>query len=104
MSEEAAGLPDNDEQVHHHRSEAKSADEEEIQWVQVATAVGTPNATIIAGRLQSQEIPAKVTQEAAGVNVFAVTVGLLGTAHVWVPEEYRELAETILAADAEEEE
>lgn len=104
MTELAAELPRREEPGGRAESDAMSARDEEIRWVSVATAVGTPNAVIIAGRLQSYNIPARVTQEAAGVHVIAVTVGLLGTAHVWVPEEYREAAEEILAADAQEEE
>jgi hypothetical protein len=104
MSELAAALPDLDKQGSHAESETTSAHDEEVNWVSVATAVGTINAVIIAGRLQSYDIPTRVTQEAAGVHAIAVTVGLLGTARVWVPEEYQEQAEEILATDADEEE
>jgi hypothetical protein len=104
MSELAAELPDWEQQSDRAEREATAAHDEEVHWVSVASAVGTPNAVIIAGRLESYDIPTRVTQEAAGVHAIAVTVGLLGTARVWVPEEYREQAEEILATDAEEEE
>jgi hypothetical protein len=66
--------------------------------------MGTPNAVIIAGRLGTHQIPTRVTQEAAGARAFAVTVGILGTAHVWVPEEYVALAESVLATEWDDEE
>ena len=104
MREMAAELPELSQQGDHARAETTSAHDEGVNWVSVATAVGTPNAVIIAGRLQSYDIPTRVTQEPAGVHAIAVTVGLLGTARVWVPEEYKEQAEEILAWDADEEE
>jgi hypothetical protein len=104
MSELAAELPDLEKRGDRATIETTSAHDEEVNWVNVATAVGTPNAVIIAGRLESYDIPTRVTQEPAGVHAIAVTVGLLGTARVWVPEEYKEQAEEILATDADEEE
>jgi hypothetical protein len=104
MSELAAELPDLEQQGNRAGTETTPSHDEEVSWVNVATAVGTPNAVIIAGRLESYGIPTRVTQEPAGVHAIAVTVGLLGTARVWVPEEYREQAEEILATDADEEE
>lgn len=104
MREMAAELPELSQQGDRARTETTSAHDEGVNWVNVATAVGTPNAVIIAGRLESYDIPTRVTQEPAGVHAIAVTVGLLGTARVWVPEEYQEQAEEILARDADEEE
>ncbi len=104
MSELAAEFADLERQGSRAESETTSSHDEEVNWVSVASAVGTPNAVIIAGRLQSYNIPTRVTQEAAGVHAIAVTVGLLGTARVWVPEEYQAQAEAILATDADEEE
>lgn len=77
---------------------------EEVKWVEVATALGTPNAVIIAGRLESSGVPTWVRQEAVGVYALAVNVGLLGTAYVMVPEEYYEVAREILSYDFSEEE
>lgn len=84
--------------------ETTGGHEEPVCWVRVATATGTPNATIIAGRLESVGIPTRVTQEAAGINVIAVNVGLLGTAYVWVPEEFEEQALQVLSETWDDEE
>jgi hypothetical protein len=78
--------------------------EESVTWVKVASAAGTPNATVIAGRLESCDIPTRVTQESAGVFGYAVNVGILGTAHVWVPEDLKEQADRVLEMDWDEEE
>ena len=85
-------------------AETTGGGEDGVHWVKVATAAGTPNAIIIAGRLEYRKIPTRVTQEAAGLHVFAVNVGLLGEAHVWVPEEFQEQAQAILDKDWDEEE
>ena len=87
------------------KTETTKGQDEPVKWTRVATVGGKPTASIIAGRLEVNGIPTRVTQEAAGVNVFAVNVGILGSAHIWVPEEYQEQAENILAHDwADEEE
>lgn len=73
-------------------------------WVRVTATSGKPNAIIVAGRLESCGIPTHVTQEAIGARVYALTVGPLGTAHVWVPKEHAAQARAILATEWEEEE
>jgi hypothetical protein len=75
-----------------------------VKWVEVATTVGHANAVIISGRLESNNIPTRITQEAAGTSVLPVNVGILSQAQVWVPEEYEAAAREILAHDADEEE
>ena len=85
-------------------AEGTGGGEDSVQWVRVASTTGTPNAVIIAGRLESNGIPTRVTQESIGVHVFAVNVGVLGTAYVWVPQEREEQATSILALEWEEEE
>ena len=85
-------------------AEVTGGGEEPIVWVEVASAVGTPNAVVIAGRLESCGIPARVTQESAGVYGYAVNVGILGTARVWVPEEFSAQAAEVLEIDWDEEE
>ena len=85
-------------------AELTGGGEEPVVWVEVASAVGTPNAVVIAGRLESCEIPTRVTQESAGVYGYAVNVGILGTARVWVPEEFKEQAERMLEIEWDEEE
>lgn len=71
---------------------------QEVRWTVVETTPGITVAEIIAGRLQSEGIPARAWQEGAG-EALGLIVGLLGTGHVVVPEEYAEQARAILAAD-----
>lgn len=85
-------------------AEVTGGGEEPIVWVEVASAVGTPNAVVIAGRLESCGIPTRVTQESAGVYGYAVNVGILGTARVWVPEEFGAQATEVLEIEWDEEE
>jgi hypothetical protein len=77
---------------------AMPSDTQEINWEIVATTPGITVAEIIAGRLQSEGIPARAWQEGAG-EALGLIVGLLGTGHVVVPEEYAERARAILEAD-----
>jgi hypothetical protein len=88
--------------------EASSGDSQEVRWVVVKRTPGITVAEIYVGRLQSEGIPARAWQEGAG-EALGLMVGLLGTGHVVVPEEYVEQAQAILAAaeaefEAEEEE
>jgi len=81
---------------------------EETRWKEVASTAGIMAAQILAGRLQSEGIPARAWQEGAG-QAMGLSVGLLGTGHVVVPEEYVEKAREILAdvdyfADEDDEE
>lgn len=66
------------------------------RWEEVATTFGITTAQILAGRLQSEGIPARAWQESAG-QATGLVVGLLGMGHVLVPEEYVEQALDILA-------
>ena len=70
--------------------------DEEIRWKVVAKEAGLGPATIIAGRLHTEGIPARAWQEGAG-KAIGLTVGLLGTGYVEVPEEYVDEAEKILS-------
>lgn len=88
--------------------EASSGPAQEVKWVVVERTPGITVAEIIVGRLQAEGIPARAWQEGAG-EAIGLTVGLLGTGHVVVPEEYAEQARAILAAteaefEADEEE
>lgn len=74
---------------------------EPIQWVSVAAALGPAQAEILRGRLETEGIPARVAQEAAG-GVYGLTVGLLGQVDVLVPEEQAARAREILNDVAEE--
>jgi hypothetical protein len=71
---------------------------QEIRWKVVAKTSGITPAHIIAGRLQADGIPARAWQEAAG-QAIGLTVGLLGTGHVEVPEEYYDQAIQLLESD-----
>lgn len=83
---------------------------EPVRWQVVAKQAGLMQATIIAGSLQAAGIPTRTWQEGAG-RAIGLTVGLLGTGYVAVPEEYAAQAEALLAEsyaaealeDAEEE-
>jgi hypothetical protein len=70
--------------------------DEEVRWETVARTPGITPATILAGRLQAEGIPARAWQEGAG-QALGLTVGLLGTGHVAVPTTYVEQAREILA-------
>lgn len=76
---------------------------EPIQWQVVAKRNGLMQAAIVAGRLQAAGVPARAWQDGAGLAI-GLTVGLLGTGYVAVPEEYTAQAEAILAVELEEEE
>lgn len=73
----------------------------EIKWEIVARTPGITPATIIAGRLKAENIPVRVWQEGAG-QALGLTVGILGTGNVAVPEEYADLALEILELEEEE--
>jgi len=68
---------------------------QEVKWEVVAQMPGITPATIVAGRLQAEGLPVRVWQEGAG-QALGLTVGLLGTGYVAVPEEYVDQALEIL--------
>ena len=70
--------------------------DKEISWKVVEKTAGITPATIIANRLISEGIPARARQEGAG-QAIGLTVGLLGTGYVVVPEEFVDRAEKILS-------
>ncbi|MFQ5612810.1 MAG: putative signal transducing protein [Anaerolineae bacterium] len=76
-------------------AETTPGSREETPWVTVAANLGPSEAAIIKGRLESEEIPAIVQQESAGI-VFGLTVGPMGFARVLVPEPLAEQALAIL--------
>ena len=77
--------------------------EQITEWKVVTKTAGITPATIIAGRLQANDIPARAWQEGAG-QAYGLTVGLLGNGYVMVPETYLEQAKAILADELDEEE
>ncbi|HEY1408608.1 MAG TPA: DUF2007 domain-containing protein [Promineifilum sp.] len=73
---------------------------QQVRWEVVEETLGITAAEIIAGRLQSEGIPARAWQEGAG-EALGLYVGKLGVGHVVVPEEYAERARAILADDSD---
>jgi hypothetical protein len=82
---------------HAHSGEVTTGGNKETQWEVVSETMGIAPAEIIAQRLQTEGIPARAWQEGAG-QAFGLTVGLLGTGYVMVPEPYAEKAREILEA------
>jgi len=80
-----------------------SGEAEPVRWEIVERTSGLLPAQIKAGRLQAEGIPARAWAESAGV-AYGLTVGLLGTGYVSVPEEYVGQAHEILAEEFDEEE
>ena len=90
----------------HHKSdtatsETTSGGEEPVRWVSVGVFAPV-EAMIIAGRLESEGIPAVTQQEAVGA-ALGLTIGPLGSARVLVPEPLAEQALAILAETFEAE-
>ena len=67
-----------------------------VSWVVVAEHLNPGEATVIKGRLDSEDIPAVIQQEAMGA-VLGLTVGPMGLAKILVPEPLAERALAILA-------
>jgi hypothetical protein len=78
-------------------------DHEDVRWVAVHATSGMVDATIVAGRLETEGIPTRLEYEAAGV-IYAVTVDGLGEVRVMVPHEHLEKAREILSRSYENEE
>ncbi len=76
-------------------TETTPGGKESVQWENVAETMGLLPAQIIAGRLQSEGIPARAWQESLGA-VHGLTIGPLGTGYVSVPQEYAAQARAIL--------
>jgi hypothetical protein len=93
--------PDSTPQDQPHSSETTPGGKREARWQTVARTAGLLPAQILAGRLESEGIPVRVWQEGAG-RALGLTVGMLGTGHVMVPESYAEEAGQILAQVEEE--
>ena len=70
--------------------------DKEISWKVVDKTAGLTPAIIIANRLVAEGIPARAWQEGAG-QAIGLTVGLLGTGYVVVPEEFVNRAEQVLS-------
>ena len=77
------------------RRVAKSSGKKAVKWVVVAEEAGIAPAEIVAQRLKVEGIPARARQEPAG-QALGLTVAILGTGFVLVPEEFEERAREIL--------
>ena len=84
----AVPLPSNE-------NSSPSGHKQELKWEVVAQMPGITPATIVAGRLKAEGVPVRVWQEGAG-QALGLTVGLLGTGYVAVPQDYVEQALEIL--------
>ncbi len=64
-------------------------------WVVIKIVNGLPEAHIIKGLLESNEIPVRLEYEAIG-QIYGLTVDGLGQVKILVPEEFFEEAESLL--------
>jgi len=67
----------------------------ENKWTTVFVAQGMAQASIVTGRLETEEIPVKLKYEAAG-RIYALTVDGLGEVRVQVPAELLDKARRVL--------
>lgn len=81
-------------------AETTPGGDEPVKWVVIRANLSPGEAVVIRGRLESEGIPAVLQQEAVGA-VLGLTVGPLGSARVFVPEDRFEEAEAILAVTFE---
>ncbi len=84
-----------------HKAEAKLTEitpggSQATKWVTIGTNLNPGEAIVIKGRLESEDIPVVVQQEAIG-SFIGLTVGSLGSAKVLVPEPLAERALAILS-------
>lgn len=92
---------ENIEAIEPEKSDTTTGGSKEIKWQVVAKEPGLAPAQIIANRLVAEGIPARAWQEGAG-QAFGLTVGLLGTGYVAVPEEFEAEAKAILATSEDD--
>ena len=64
-------------------------------WVVIKIVNGLPEAHIIKGLLESNDIPVRLEYEAIG-QIYGLTVDGLGQVKILVPEEFFEEAESLL--------
>lgn len=93
MSADAGALPFG--QNYDQTSEATGGGKDQVKWIVVEKTMGLMAAQLSANYLQHEGIPARAWQEGAGTAI-GLTVGILGTGFVGVPEEYEAQARAIL--------
>jgi hypothetical protein len=71
---------------------------DDVKWVRFWETPGILAAEVIAGRLQTEGIPAWVWQQSAGA-AMGLNYGPMGRGHVMVPEDQLELARQIMASN-----
>ena len=76
---------------------------EDEKWKVAHVAAGMIDANIVAGRLETEEIPVKLQYEAVGV-IYGLTLDGLGKVEVMVPEKDVARAREVLADRYEEDE
>jgi hypothetical protein len=76
---------------------------DDAAWKLVATASGMTQAKIIAGRLESEGIAARLRYEAAG-SIYAITIDGLGEVRILVPVADWEQAKELLSRSYDESE
>lgn len=99
---EALPWPNSDKANRAKTGETTSGGREAIPWIVVAANLNPGEAMVIKGRLESEDIPAIIQQEAVGT-VLGLTVGPLGSAKVLVPEPLSGRAQSILAETYDDE-
>jgi hypothetical protein len=98
---DALPWPHSDKRERATTSETTSGGTEATRWVAVAVNLNPAEAAVIKARLESENIPTLVQQEAMG-SVLGLTVGPMGSAKVLVPEPLVERALAILAETFEQ--
>ena len=83
------------------RRAARKTSAQEVNWVVVAEEAGLVPAEIVAQRLQVAGVPARARQEPAG-QALGLTVAILGTGFVLVPESFAAQARALLESESQE--
>lgn len=65
-------------------------------WIVLDEVAGMPQAEILRGLLEAQEIPTILSQEGAG-RAIGLTIGTLGTVQILIPAKDLERAQEVLA-------
>jgi hypothetical protein len=74
---------------------------ESVGWIQISAVSGMATAKIITGRLEAEDIPTRLSYEAAGA-IYAITVDGLGEVRILVPAPEEERARAILSQTYED--
>jgi hypothetical protein len=94
--DDALPWPESDQNTESNTAETTPGGQDSTRWVEVAVNLMPGEAAIIKSRLESENIPVYLKQEAIG-SVLGLTVGTLGSAKILVPDSLAERAADILA-------